>query len=162
MLFLLITSILMAASTPEEFLIELCDNSEGLTGAEFWASHTSAGVRSSYSDPDSIANILSGMNNLSVSPGTRTSFESSGDTFRIEFGESVWTWTDTDGNQHMKEGLAVVTCEGGIYSWSQIPALVEGSINVGRKERLITGIIMTFMLLTFAVIFLMWAKRRYL
>jgi len=162
MLFLLITSILMTASTPEEFLVELCDNREGPEGAEFWASHASSSVRFAYSDPDSLAIILHEMIDLEVTAGTRTAFESNGDTFRIEFGESRWIWTDRDGNQHMKEGLTVVTCAGGIYSWSEIPVLSRGSISVGKRETLLTGMIMTFMIIIFTVVLLMWAKRRYL
>ena len=162
MLFLLTLSVMMTVSTPEEFLTELCDSSSGPEGIEYWVDHASASVNPLVANPDSLSIILGTMQELNVIPGDRTLFESDGDTFRIEFGGSKWTWTDRHGNQYMREGLTVVLCTGGIYSWSKIPALDEVSASVGKREKLITGVILTFILIIFAFIILMWAKRRYL
>ncbi|MCD4702067.1 MAG: hypothetical protein K8S24_09455 [Candidatus Aegiribacteria sp.] len=162
MLFIIICSILLTPSTPEDFLYELCENSIGMEGTEFWSLHASNEVQSKFSDPDSLTIILGGMRNLTVDTGTRTAFEERGNSFRIEFGESIWTWIDSDGNLNRKEGLSVVICSMGNYTWSEIPVLSSGSIKMGRREELITGIFLTFLLLISTFILLIWAKRRYL
>ena len=162
MLFILICSILLTSSTPEDFLNELCENSSGMEGAEFWASHASMEVQSTFADPDSLANILWGIRELTVNTGMRTAFDERNNTFRIEFGESVWTWIDSDGNLNRKRGLSIVICSQGNYTWSEIPVLTSGSVSIGRKEKLITGIMITFLLGIATFIFLIWAKRRYL
>ena len=162
MLFVLICSILLTPSTPEGFLNELCENSSGMEGAEFWSSYASVEVQSALADPDSLAKLLGAMQELSVVTGTRTAFEASEDTFRIEFGESIWTWIDQGGNLHRKEGLSVIICSQGNYSWSAIPVLESGSISVGKKEKLISGIMITFLVLISTVVFLACVKRRYL
>ncbi|NOQ21026.1 MAG: hypothetical protein GQ565_00030 [Candidatus Aegiribacteria sp.] len=162
MLFMLICAILFTPSTPEDFLHELCKNSSGIEGAEFWSSHASMEVQSAFSDPDSLAIILGGMRELNVNTGTRTAFEECENTFRIEFGESIWTWIDSDGNLNRKKDLSVIICSQGNYTWSEIPVLASGSISIGRKEKLITGILITFLVLISTFILLIWAKRRYL
>ncbi|MCK4807797.1 MAG: hypothetical protein KAT09_09125 [Candidatus Aegiribacteria sp.] len=162
MLFMLICSILLTPSTPEDFLYELCDNSSGTEGVEFWSSHASMEVQSAFADPDSLAKILGGMQELTVNTGRRTAFEERGGTFRIEFGESMWTWIDSNGNLNRKEGLSIVISSRGNYTWLDIPVLTSGSISIGRKEKLITGIFITFLLLISTFILLIWAKRRYL
>ncbi len=162
MIFMLICTILLTPSTPEDFLYELCENSSGMEGADFWSSHASVEVQSALADPDSLAKILGGIRELTVNAGRRTAFAESGDTFRIEFGESRWTWTDSDGSLNRKEGLSVVISSRGNYTWSDIPVLAAGSISIGRKEKLITGVLITFLVLISAFILLIWAKRRYL
>ncbi|MEN8209715.1 MAG: hypothetical protein ABFR50_10755 [Candidatus Fermentibacteria bacterium] len=162
MLSIMICTILMTPSTPEAFMHELCGNSCGMEGAEFWSSHASSEVHSALADPDSLSIILGKMQELTVDPGARTAFETYDSTFRIEFGESIWTWTDSNGGLNRIEGLTTVVCSRGIYSWSEIPALLTGSVNIGRKERLISGILITFLMLISAFVFLIWAKRRYL
>ncbi len=162
MLFMLICSILLTPSTPEDLLYELCANSSGIEGGEFWSSHASTEVKSEFTDPASLANILEDMRGLTVETGTRTAFDNRGDTFRIEFGESIWNWIDSDGNLNRKEGLSVVRFSRGNYTWLEIPVLESGSVSIGRKERLITGFLITFLVLISTFIFLIWAKRRYL
>lgn len=162
MIFLLICSILLTPSTPEGFLKELCDNSNGIEGAEFWSSHADAEVLSVFKYPDSLAIILGGMRELTVDTGTRTAFQDRGDSFRIEFGESRWNWIDSDGNLNRKDGLSIVICSSGRYTWLEIPVLTSGSISIGKKEKVIAGIFVTFLILTFAIILLIWAKKRYI
>ncbi len=162
MLSLMILSILLTPSTPEGFLDELCENSSGMEGAEFWSSHASIEVQSALADPDSLVIILGRMQELTVNTGPRTAFEESDNTFRIEFGESIWTWIGPQGDLNRKEGLSVIICAQGNYTWLKIPVLESGSISVGGKERLISGILITFFLLISTFVFLIWAKRRYL
>jgi hypothetical protein len=162
MLFIMICTILLTPSTPEDFIIELCENSSGMEGAEFWSSHASTEVQSALTDPDSLVMLLSGMQDLNVSTGIRTEFEESENAFRIEFGESNWTWTDLNGSLHSITGLTVVVCSQGNYTWSEIPVLSSRSISVGRRERLILGILITFLLMISTFVFIVWAKRRYL
>jgi hypothetical protein len=88
MIFMLICSILLTASTPEDFLMELCENSSGIEGAEFWYFHADSEVQFTLNDPDSLAQILGRMQELSVNTGARTAFQDSGNSFKIEFGES--------------------------------------------------------------------------
>lgn len=159
---MLICAILLDPSTPEDFLYELCENSSGMEGAEFWSSHASMEVQSALADPDSLVTILGGMRELTVNTGTRTAFDESENMFRIEFGESIWTWIDSDDNLHRKKGLSVVICSRGDYTWSDIPVLSTRSISIGRKEKLITGILITFLVLISTFILLVWARRRYL
>ena len=160
MIFMLICSILLTASTPEQFLMELCENSTGTEGAEFWYSRADSEVQSTLNDPDSLAQLLHGMLELSVTPGSRTAFQDRGGRFIIEFGESRWTWHDSNGNLHRKDGLSIVVCSRGNYMWSEIPVLTSGSISIGKKEKLISGIMITFLILIFAFIFIIWAKRK--
>ena len=162
MLFIVICAILLTPSTPEEFLHELCENSSGMEGAEFWSSHASIEVQSALADPDSLVILLGRMQELTVNTGRRTAFEESDDAFRIEFGESIWTWIDSYGNLNRKEGLSVIICSQGNYMWYKIPVLESGSISVGNRERLISGILVTFLMMISVFVFLTWAKRRYL
>jgi len=162
MLFILICAILMTPSTPEEFLHELCENSSGMAGAEFWSTHASMEVQSALADPDSLVIILGGMQELTVRTGTRTAFEESDNAFRIEFGESIWTWIDSYDNLNRKKGLSVIICSQGNYKWLIIPVLESGSVRVGNREKLITGILVTFLMMISVFVFLTWAKRRYL
>jgi len=162
MLFLLLCSIVLTPSTPEEFLAELCENSTGQEGAEFWSSCASPEVQSDRSSPDSLAQILEGMNDLSVITGSRTLFQDRGNDFIIEFGESKWTWTDSTGNLNTKQGLSVLICTNGRYTWSEIPVLTSRSVSFGQKEQMIAGILGTFLVLIFTFVILIWAKRRYL
>ncbi len=162
MLSIIICAILLTPSTPEGFLDELCENSTGMEGAEFWSTHASMEVQSALADPDSLVIILDGMQELTVSTGTRTAFEESENAFRIEFGESSWTWTDSNGSLHRIKGLTVVVCVQGNYTWSEIPVISSRSVSVGNRERLISGILITFLVLISTLIFLTWAKRRYL
>jgi len=162
MLSIMICTILLIPSTPEGFIQELCENSSGIEGAQFWSSYASTQVQSALTDPDSLLMILSGMQDLTVNIGIRTAFEESENAFRIEFGESKWTWIDSNGSLHRITGLTVVVCSLGNYTWSKIPILSSRSISVGRKERLISGILITFMLMISTLVFLVWLKRRYL
>lgn len=162
MIFMFICSILLTASTPEEFLMELCENSTGIEGAEFWYFHADSEVQSTLNDPDSLSQLLYGMQELSVNTGARTAFQDRGGIFIIEFGESKWTWLDSNGNLHKKDGLSIVICSRGNYMWSEIPVLTSGSISIGKKEKFISGIMITFLILTFAFILMIWAKRKYL
>ena len=162
MLLIMICTILLTPSTPEGFIHELCENSSGIEGAEFWSSYASTEVQSVLTDPDSLVIILSGIQDLTVSTGTRTAFEESENAFRIEFGESNWTWIDSNGSLHRITGLTVVVCSLGNYTWSKIPILSSRSVSVGRRERLISGILITFILMISTLVFLVWLKRRYL
>ena len=159
MLFLL-CSIFLTPSTPEDFLMELCENTSAIEGTEFWISHASSDVQPSLADPQFLRQILSGMQELSVNTGIRTAFHDRGNTFIIEFGESRWTWHDSNGNLHRKDGLSIVVCSRGNYMLSEIPVLTSGSISIGKKEKLISGIMITFLILIFAFIFIIWAKRK--
>ncbi len=161
-LFLLIFSIILTPATPEDFLNELCVNSRGTEGAGYWASHASSEVQNALHNPDSLAAFLGGMRELSVNPGARTDFEDRGNTFLIEFGESRWTWKDSDGNYHRIDGPSIVICSQGSYAWSKLPVFSSGHVSIGRKEKLVSGIMITFLILTFALILLIWANRRYL
>lgn len=154
--------ILISASSPEEFLQELCDNSSGPQGAEFWADHASESVQYGLSDADSLLQLLSNKQRLSVIPGTRTAFETRETTFVIEYGRSSWTWVDGEGGIHRSEGLTVVECTDGDYGWREIPLLNSGSVRVGETEKLVSGFILTMLVLLFATILISWAKRRYL
>ncbi|RKZ09425.1 hypothetical protein DRQ25_06460 [Candidatus Fermentibacteria bacterium] len=162
MLSIMICTILLTPSTPEGFVQELCENSIGIEGAQFWSSYASTQVQSALSDPDSLVMILNEMQDLTVSTGIRTAFEDNENAFRIEFGESEWTWIDSNGSLHRITGLTVVVCSLGNYTWLEIPVLSSRSVSVGRKERLISGILITFMLMISTLVFLVWLKRRYL
>ncbi len=153
---------LLSASTPEEFLQELCENRIGTDGAIFWSTHASAEVSDNYTNSDTLLLLLADKEGLSVNPGSRTSFLSIDETFRIEFGESYWTWTDQEGARHRIEGLAIIECRRGNYTWVQIPVLTSTSISAGRKEKLVSGILITILILIFTAFSLGWAKRRYL
>lgn len=153
---------LLSASTPEEFLQELCENRIGTDGAIFWSTHSSTEVPDSYSNPDSLLLLLADKEGLSVDPGARTSFLSNDETFRIEFGESYWTWADQEGTRHRTKGLAIIECIRGNYSWVKIPILTSPSVSAGRKEKLVSGLLITILILVFMAIFISWAKRRYL
>ncbi len=142
--------------------MELCENSSGIEGAEYWSSHASPDVRSSLPDTDSLAAFLDHRRELSVIAGPRTAFHDRGNTFRIEFGESEWNWTDSTNNLNRKQGLSVVICTSGSYTWSEIPVFNSGSICIGTKEQLVAGIIITILVVSFALVLLIWAKRRYL
>ncbi len=144
MLSIMIYAILLTPSTPEDFLHELCVNSSGIEGAEYWSSHASLEVQSAFADPDSLLIILGRMQELTVNTGARTAFEETENAFRIEFGESIWTWIDYGGDLNRKEGLSVIVCSQGNYTWSEIPVLESGSISVGNREKLISGIMITF------------------
>lgn len=162
MYLLLVCSLLLAPATPEEFLLELCENSSGTEGAEYWASHASSSVPLRLADPDTLHAILMNRQQLSAEPGPRTAFTQQDGSFRVEFGESRWSWTDRNGNQSRKDGLTVVLVTDGNYSWSAIPALEEGSFMMGDKERLISGIMLTFLLMILTAVLIAWARRRYL
>lgn len=162
MYLLLVCSLLLAPATPEEFLLELCENSSGTEGAEYWAAHASSSVPLRLADPDTLHAILMNRQQLSVDPGTRTAFTQQDGSFRVEFGQSRWSWTDRNGNTSRRDGLAVVGVTDGNYSWSAIPALEEGSFRMGDKERLISGIMLTFLLMVLAAVLIAWARRRYL
>jgi hypothetical protein len=162
MYMLLACSILLSPSTPEEFLDELCLYSAGEAGAQYWSEHASEEVQRRLADPDSLLILLRNKNQLTVDPGPRTAFEEQGESFRVEFGESSWNWTDMDGNANRKEGLSVVMVTDGRYTWSLIPILEEGSLVIGNRERLISGMMLTFVFLVVAVVLVAWARRRYL
>ncbi len=153
---------LLSVSTPEEFLQELCDNRIGIDGAIFWATHASAEVPNKYANPDSLLLLLTDKEGLSVNPGSRTNFLNIDETFRIEFEESCWTWTDKEGARHRTEGLAIIECTRGNFTWVQIPVLTCGSVSAGKKEKLVSGLLITILILVFTVISVSWAKRRYL
>ncbi|OPL19051.1 MAG: hypothetical protein AVO35_12645 [Candidatus Aegiribacteria sp. MLS_C] len=155
-------SLILTPSTPEEFLLELCENSSGRDGAEYWSEHASDEVQRRLADPDSLQVILDDRHELSVDPGPRTAFVQEGDNFRIEFGRSSWTWRDLSGETNRKEGVTVVLVISGEYSWSSLPVLEQTSLRIGNRERLMSGLILTFLLLTAAVVLVAWAKRRYL
>lgn len=162
MFVLMICALILTPSTPEEFLDELCINSSGPEGAEYWAGHAYEEVQYRLSHSDSLRFRLDRMRELSVDPGPRTAFIEEGDHFRIEFGQSEWTWYDPDGNVNRKEGLTVVMVTDGDYSWFEIPVLEEGSLRIGNRERLMSGMLLTFLLLVTSVVLVAWAKRRYL
>lgn len=153
---------LLSASTPEEFLHELCEHRIGTDGAIFWSTHASAEVPDRYANPDSLLLLLADKEGLSVNPGSRTSFLSIDETFRIEFGKSYWTWTDQEGSSYRTEGLAVIECIRGNYTWVQIPALSSISVSAGRQQKLISGLSITILILVFTAFSVGWAKRRYL
>lgn len=153
---------LLSASTPEEFLNELCEHRIGTDGATFWSTHASAEVPDRFANPDSLLLLLADKEGLSVNPGSRTNFLSIDETFRIEFGESYWTWTDQEGSRHRTKGLAVIDCTRGNYTWVQIPVLTSRSVSAGRKQKLISGLLITILILVFTAISVGWAKRRYL
>lgn len=159
---LLVCALLLAPATPEEFLVDLCENSSGAEGAAYWASHASSSVSRRLTDPDTLRAILTNRQQLSVEPGPRTAFTQQNGSFRVEFEESRWSWTDRIGNQSRRDGLAVVLVTDGNYSWTAIPALEEGSFMMGKKERLISGIMLTFLLMILAAVLIAWARRRYL
>lgn len=161
MLFLLLATVLTSPSTPEEFLNELCVNASGEEGLEFWISSASENAVFPFGQPDSMRSILENMEDLSVEPGHRTSFMDLGNTFVIEFEESRWTWNDSQGNANRKVGLAIVRCENGNYSWTELPVLDTKSFSLGMKERLIAGLMVTVMVLVFGSILVAWASRRY-
>lgn len=162
MYLLLACSLILTPSTPEEFLLELCENSSGREGAEYWSAHASDEVQRRLADPDSLQVILDDRQELSVDPGSRTAFVQEGDFFRVEFGQSSWTWRDLSGNTNRREGLTVVLVSRGNYSWSSVPVLEQTSLRIGNRERLMSGLILTFLLLVAAVVLVAWARRRYL
>ena len=162
MLSIMICAILLTPSTPEGFIHELCENSSGMEGAEFWSTHASMEVQSAHADPDSLVRILDRMQELTVNTGTRTAFEESENEFRIEFGESEWTWIDSNGSLHRIKGLTVVVCSQGNYTWSEIPILALRSVSVSIRERLISGVLITLLVLISTLVYITWAKRRYL
>lgn len=158
---LLVLTILSYADSPEDFLYQLCDNRSGTEGALFWSDMASAAVDSLLSHPDTLAMRLSTMRDLSVEPGPRTLFETTENGYRVEFAESAWTWTGDDGRLHRVNGLTGIdwTAEG--YRWYRIIFLVSGSVSIGRKERMVTGLLVTVLILVFGAILLGWAKRKY-
>lgn len=158
----LFIAFLLSVSTPEEFLQELCEHRTGTEGAIFWSTHASSEVPEKHTNPDSLLLLLADKDDLSVNPGSRTSFLNFDETFRIEFGESYWTWIDQEGSRHRTEGLTVIECTRGNYTWVQIPVLSSGSVSAGRKQKLVSGVIITILILVFTAIFVGWAKRRYL
>jgi len=162
MMFFLAFAILLAPATPEEFLIELGRNSSGVRGAEYWSESASGEVQERLTDPDSLLGLLQFMSQLSVDPGPRTAFIEQEGSFRVEFGESQWTWANADGQLSMKKGLSVVIVTDGEYSWAELPVLERGSFNIGTRERLISGIMLTFLFMVVAGVLLAWARRRYL
>ena len=153
---------LLSVSTPEEFLQELCEHRIGTDGSTFWSTHASAEVPNRYSNPDSLLLLLADKEGLSVNSGPRTSFQSINETFRIEFGESYWTWTDHEGARCRTEGLSVIECTRGLYTWVQIPVLTSRSVSAGKTEKLVSGLLITILFLLFTAIAVGWAKRRYL
>ncbi len=153
---------LFSASTPEEFLQELCEHRIGTDGAIFWSTHAASEVPDRYANPDSLLLLLADKEELSVNPGSRTNFRNIDETFRIEFGESYWTWTDAEDTRHRTEGLAIIECTRGNYIWVQIPVLSSRSVSAGRKQTLISGFLFTILILVFTAISIAWAKRRYL
>lgn len=162
MYLLLVCSLLLAPATPEDFLLELCGNSSGTEGAEYWANHASSSVPLRLANTDTLHAILMNRQQLSVDPGPRTAFVQQNGSFRVEFGQSRWSWTDRNENQSRRDGLAVVLVTDGNYTWSAIPALDEGSFMMGDRERLISGIMLTFLLMILAAVLIAWARRRYL
>ena len=162
MLISLFIVFLLSASTPEEFLQELCEHRIGTDGAIFWSTHASAEVPDTYANPDSLLLLLADKEGLSVNPGSRTNFLNIDESFRIEFRESCWTWADQEGALHRTEGLAVIECTQGNYTWVQIPVLSSRSVSAGREQKLISGVLITILILIFTAISVGWAKRRYL
>lgn len=159
---ILLCVLALTPSTPEEFLRELCINSRGTAGAEYWSEHASSEVTDLLSDPDTLLTLLENMEDLSVEPGPRTDFGKEGDVFRVEFGESRWTWRDSHGNTGHARGLTVVTVTEGKFKWVKLPALEHSAATIGIREKLISGVFLSFMLILSALLAVAWARRKYL
>jgi hypothetical protein len=157
----LLVSILLSPSNPEDFLNELCINSIGQEGAEYWSTHAHSAVPDAMASADSLFRFLQDRNQLAVDPGPRTAFVEEDNGFRVEFAQSEWTWTDESGNSAKKDGLSIVYVINGGYYWAELPLSDSGSLIMGTKESLISGIMLTFLLMIVAGVLVAWARRRF-
>ena len=161
-LLLLLSLVLHYAEGPEEFLQNLCDNRSGTAGALFWADNRAPMEDGSPTEPDSLAPQLALLRDLSVEPGERTRFENTGDGYIIEYAESRWTWTGSDGRLRSTTGLTCISWHEGDYMWIKVPVLVSSTGSIGPREKLLSGFLFTTIIIVFAVIVMIWARRRYL
>jgi hypothetical protein len=158
---ILMLSLILTPSTPEEFLVDLCNNSTGAAGAEYWADCASEEVFPTLAEPDSLIDLLRDKDQLTVDPGQRTSFSEENGVFRIEFGDSKWTWIDITGNAVSRKGSSVVLVINGEYYWSKLPVLETSSYRLDSRESLMSGIVLTFIVMVVAMVLILWARRRY-
>jgi len=158
---ILAMALLLNPSTPEEFLDELCLRSNQRDW-EYWSSAAFDDVSPELSDLAFISEHLDERRDLTVDPGPRTDFQDLGSAgFRIEYEESVWTWVDGQGITNSKKGFSAVISNHGDYAWSDLAVLHEGSARMGHRERMVSGILLTFVIMIIGGILLFWAKRRY-
>jgi len=160
LLFLL--ALLGYPESPVEFLDHLCENRSGFEGAIYWSDMAASSVDTLLSDPDSLEVQLSLKMDLSVEPGMRTLFETTDSGYIVEYGESVWTWTADDGRLHRLTGVTAIEWTAIGYRWTRLPFLASsgsGSVSVGRKERLVSAVLFTILILVFGAIALAWVKR---
>jgi len=157
---LLLAIVLHAAEGPEEFLNDLCGNRQGPEGALFWAQTRAPAEDGVPLDPDSLAPRLSQLRDLSVEPGERTLFEETDHGYIIEYAESQWTWTASDGRVQRAEGLAGILWLDGDYYWLELPVIAPESPGISLRERLLAGLLFTGMILGMGVTAVFWARRR--
>ncbi len=159
---LFVVALLGYPESPVEFLDHLCENRSGPEGAIYWSDMAASCVDTLLSDPDSLGAQLSSRMDLSVEPGIRTLFETTDDGYIVEYGESIWTWTAEDGRLHRINGVTGIEWTAIGYRWIRLPFLVSSiSVSVGRKERLVTAVLFTILILVFGAIAVAWVKRQF-
>jgi len=160
---LLLSLLLHRAEGPEEFLQDLCDNRYGPEGALFWAA-ASASAEGIRPDADTLAACLAEqlapLADLSVEPGARTLFEETDEGYLIEYAASSWTWTGPDGRVRRAEGPSRILWRDGEYYWLELPVMDrERSAGIGNRERMLSGLLFTAMILGFGVTAVLVARR---
>lgn len=158
----LISALLIAPVSPEEFLQALCDTAGKFGGPEFWSRSAAEEVDPAVASRDSIAAFLAETRDLSVDPGAPVLLESDQVDFsyRASFPDAEWSWIDPSGRVHRATGNTVVISSGGVFRWVLLPPL-EGSISVGPGEKILVGLILTVMALLIGGFALWWVKRRW-
>ena len=158
---LLLSAILYSAEGPEQFLNDLCDNRQGPEGALFWSQTHAPAEDGIPIDPDSLAPRLAQLRDLSVEPGERTLFEETDHGYIIEYDESQWTWTASDGRIQRAEGLTGILWLDGGYYWLELPVIGPESAGISLRERLVAGLLFTGMILGLGVTAIIWARKRH-
>ncbi|MFO7627740.1 MAG: hypothetical protein R6V62_10805 [Candidatus Fermentibacteraceae bacterium] len=138
------------ASSPEGFLERLA-----LSEADYW-------VETGLVDhpaPDSIRSFLSGVVSMSVTPGRRV-LEETSTGYRVVFPESRWSYR-RNGRFHSVTDTTVVEWRDTGFGWISMPVFGGPIAVMDKTTGLCGGLILTFVIIGFAVLVLVNVRRRF-
>lgn len=137
-------------SSPEGFLEQLA-----ASGADYWV-ETCLGDQPA---PDSIRSFLSGVVSISMTPGRRV-FQETTTGYRVVFPESRWGYRK-NGRFHSVTDTTVVEWRDTGYGWVSVPVFGGPTAVMDKTMGLCGGLILTVVIMGFAVMVLVNVRRRF-
>jgi hypothetical protein len=154
-------AVLLAQTSPEGFLVMLCDTASTPGGPVCWFSSASSSADPGFANLDTLRSVLPGLRELSVVPGPPELLEvdEASMAYTVSFPEAEWTWMDDGGRIHRVRGETLLEQSGGVYRWIALPVHREG-FSAGPGERIFVGFTFTLLVIAVALVFVWWARKR--